>query len=372
MIPINTHTLELSGTSCEIGRALARTAAAQPALHAAHTGGLEGFGPAQAAEAAALFQRWCPGLADELLCFAEELHVLPEQVCYAAMTYLRPRCGQIALLPGATKEGKPLLARSYEFNHEFEDFCLVRTSIPGKYTHMGTSVLLFGRDDGFNEHGLAVTMSSCGFPVGAMPYMRAPKLAGLQYWAVIRALLENCRDVDDALHYLTGMPIAYNLNMILMDKAGNAALYETLDGRAAVKRLGADTPEQMLCATNHAVLPELSRVEPQALVHSLERYRAMQERFGGKTGVEREELKTFLLEGYPNGLCCHYYREFFGTTKSMVISPADGTIELCWGGRAENGWDCYSISKPLQSASYEKQLCAETPEQSIFGWQPTA
>lgn len=38
---------------------------------------------------------------------------------------------------------------------------------------------------------------------------------------------------------------------------------------------------------------------------------------------------------YPDGLCCHYFEEFFGTTKSMVISPTDGTIKLCWGGRME-------------------------------------
>lgn len=65
---------------------------------------------------------------------------------------------------------------------------LVRTSVTGKYTHMGTSTMSFGRDDDFNEHGLAVTMSACGFPVGAVPFLRAPKVKGLHFWAAIRAL----------------------------------------------------------------------------------------------------------------------------------------------------------------------------------------
>lgn len=53
---------------------------------------------------------------------------------------------------------------------------------------MGTSVLHFGLDDGFNEHGLVVTMSSCGLPIGPLPDMRAPKLKELQFWVVIRAI----------------------------------------------------------------------------------------------------------------------------------------------------------------------------------------
>ena len=196
------HTMNLEGTSYEIGCALGRMTAGIPPLRANATGGMEGFGPAQADEAIALFDRWCPGLTEELRGFADTLDTRPEQVLYYAMTYLLPRCSQIGLTPGLTAEGKPMVARNYEFNHEAEDFCLMKTAVKGKYTHMGTSVLQFWREDGLNEFGLSVTMSSCGFPVGPMPYMRAPKLRGLQFWAVIRALLENCRDVAECLAYL--------------------------------------------------------------------------------------------------------------------------------------------------------------------------
>lgn len=363
------HTMNLEGTSYEIGCALGRMTAGIPPLRAHATGGMEGFGPAQADEAIALFDRWCPGLTEELRGFADTLETRPEQVLYYAMTYLLPRCSQIGLTPGLTAEGKPLVARNYEFNHEAEDFCLMKTAVKGKYTHMGTSVLQFGREDGLNEFGLSVTMSSCGFPVGPMPYMRAPKLRGLQFWAVIRALLENCRDVAECLAYLEGMPIAYNLNMILMDKEGNAALYETLDGRTAVKRVGPDSPEA-LCATNHVVLPELVSHEPEILVHSARRYDYIRQQLDGKTGVSREQLKGMLLAKYPDGLCCHFFEEFFGTTKSMVISPADGTIELCWGGRAENGWRLYDIASPLENGAQTIGLNMEKATPGTYGYQP--
>lgn len=368
MISIQTRTLDLAGTSYEIGHRLGKMIEGIPELKAHHTQGMKGFDSAQAKEAAELFDRWCPGLTEELTGFADALQVRPEQVFYYSMTYLVPRCSHIALLPGITAEGKPLVARNYEFSHEAEDFCLIKTSVKGNYTHMGTSVLHFGRDDGFNEKGLSATMSSCGLPVGALPYMRQPKLKGLQFWAVIRSVLEHCADVEEALAFVKDMPIAYNLNMILLDKGGRAALVETLDGRMAVKRIDAASEEQLLYATNHAVLPELEHVEPRAMVHSLRRFEYIGEQFAGRTGITREQLKSAQHSSYPDGLCCPYFEEFFGTTKSMIISPADGTIELCWGGRDENGWRTYEIAEPLENGTRTIEIEPKKAAPGTFDW----
>jgi predicted choloylglycine hydrolase len=353
---IKTRSIELTGSNYEIGTTLGKMTASVKPLRELHTAGFKGFDNAEVKKAAALFSRWCPGLNEELQGFADALQVPLAQIFYYGMTYLRPNCSQIALLPSMTKSGRPLLARNYEFSHEAEDFTLVKTSVTGKYTHLGTSVLHFGRDDGFNEYGLAVTMSSCGFPVGPLAYMRKPKLVGLQFWAVIRALLENCKDVNEALDFVTGMPIAYNLNLMLMDKVGNIALVETMDGHRAVKQISHGKREQYICATNHPVLPELIPYEPSAMRHSLQRYEWIRQRFDGASDVTSEDLKEMLLSKYPNGLCCHFFNEFFGTTKSMVIDPVCGTIELCWGGRRENGWHKYSIQEPLTFSEKEIEI----------------
>lgn len=179
-----------------------------------------------------------------------------------------------------------------------------------------------------NECGLAVTMSSCGFPVGSLEYMRKPQVKGLQFWAVVRSVLENCSDVEEALEFLREMPIAFNVNLMLMDRKGNVALVETMDGRVAIKRVCPEGEETYLCATNHVVFPELLSCEPQAMRHSM----------------------------YPEGLCCHFFRDFFGTTKSMVISPVHGDIELCWGGDAANGWNLYHTSVPVEPSIGEIEL----------------
>jgi len=353
---IKTRTIELSGSNYEIGAALGRMTAAIPQLKALHTAGLPGLDADAAERASALFSQWCPGLNEELQGFADALQVPVTQIIYYGMTYLRPNCSQIALLPALTESGRPLLARNYEFSHEAEDFTLVKTRVKGKYAHLGTSVLHFGRDDGFNESGLAVTMSSCGFPVGALAAMRKPKLAGLQFWAVIRTLLENCQNVREALDYTAEMPIAYNLNLMLLDRTGNIALVETLDGRRAVKHISRGEGEQYLCATNHPVLPELIPYEPKAMRHSWQRYEWIRGRLAGAGAVTSKDLQEMLLAPYPDGLCCHCFREFLGTTKSMVIDPAGGTIELCWGGRRENGWHKYSIQAPLAFTENEIEI----------------
>ena len=353
---IMTRTIPLAGSNYEIGIALGRMTASKAPLKKLHTAGFTGFDDADVQKASVMFSKWCPGLNEELQGFADALQVPLVKIFYYGMTCLRPNCSQIALLPSMTKNGYPLLARNYEFSHEAEDFTLVKTSVTGKYAHLGTSVLHFGRDDGFNEYGLIVTMSSCGFPVGPLEYMRKPKIAGLQFWAVIRALLENCKYVEEALHFMAEMPIAYNLNLMLMDKAGNIALVETLDGKRAVKKISDDGCEKYLCATNHPILPELVPCEPSAMRHSLQRYDWIRQKLDGADNITKEILKEMLLSKYPEGLCCHFYNEFMGTTKSMVFDPAYGKMELCWGGLRENGWCEYSIQDPLEFTEKEIEI----------------
>lgn len=370
MKKITTHTMELKGSNYEIGRALGRYAASMPGLKEAYTSGFAGFTSQEAKEAQALFDRWCPGLTEELAGFADEVQASPEDILYYAMTYLRPNCSQLALLPSKTADHHPLLARNYEFNEEMEDFTLIKTSVNGRYSHLGTGVLSFGRDDGFNDQGLAITMSSCGFPVGAAPGMRRPALKGLQFWAVIRSLLENCRDTDEALSFLQDMPVAYNLNLILLDKSGRSALVETLDGTMISRRIDEASPCQALCATNHPVFEELAAREPAAMVHSLRRRQYLLKQIDKPGLMSRQDLKEMLLSPYPDGLCCHYYQEFFGTTKSMILDPLDGTIELCWGGRVENGWRTYRLADPLPFSTTEIEIQSLFASPDIFQPQP--
>lgn len=358
--------LELKGNNYEIGKKLGQIAAQIPPLRAFQTSGWNRFDPQDASLAKAMFDRWCPGLNEEIQGFADALDVDPMQVTYYAMTYLKPGCSQMVLLPGKTQNGHVMLARNYEFSNQYEEFTLTRTSVEGKYTHLGSSVIQFGRDEGLNECGLAVSMSSCGFPVGAYEQMRRPAIRGLQFWAVIRTLLENCKDVIDALSYLKGMPIAYNINLLLADRSGRAALVETMDGIMAIKQIDKQGTQKYLHATNHVVLPELKQYEPMVMRHSLQRYEYIQQYLDHADSITTEDLKVLLHSKFPQGLCCHYYEEFFGTTKSMVMNLNEGEIKLCWGGLADNGWQSYYVSQPLYECTQSIDIMHERSQPGIF------
>lgn len=364
---LQTHTIQLQGSSYEVGYQLGKVIRSIPALKEKCIIEKNSLDLLAVKEEITLLDRWCPGLSAELQGTADALQVKVEQLYFLNMTYLIPRCSQIAVLPKASKDGKPLLARNYEYSAEIEDFCFIKTSIEGKYSHMGTSMLYSGRDDGCNEHGLAVTMSSCGMPVVDFPNMRQPKIKGLQYWVIIRAILENCKNVAEALDYIQDMPIAFNMNMIVLDKSGRVALVQTMDGRHAVRY--EQNQAGVLFATNHSVLKELQKFEPQAFVHSIRRYKYINKQLTGKNNITSNELKTMLLAKYPNGLCLHNYKESFGTTKSLVISPVDGTIEICWGGNIENGWNIYSMQQTIPLASQDIYLNMEEMAAGIFDYE---
>lgn len=46
---------------------------------------------------------------------------------------------------------------------------------------------------------------------------------------------------------------------------------------------------------------------------------------------------------YPNGLCCHYYNEFFGTLRSMIFDVTEQTIEMTFGSPQTNNWHIFSV-----------------------------
>lgn len=334
---------ELKGTHYEIGHQLGELLGRKKMLLNKRAI----FTEDEVAAAINLFESYSPGLCDEMRGYADAVDVKVERMIYPFMTYLRPRCSQMTLLPQLTANGHTILARNYEFAPRFEDFHLFQTEVKGKYAHVGGSVAEFGRSEGINECGLGVSQTSCGLPVGNLKKMRAPAFQGLQFWAVIRTILENCKDVEEAVKYSKKVPIAYNINLLLADKEGHAALIETLDGRFAVQRIGPDSERKYLHSTNHAHIEELIAYEPLAMRNSRVRYDLISQFLKIKRRKKEEEIKQLLLTEYPEGLNCHFYQEFFGTIKSVIMDLNEGRFTICWGGLAENGWKDYAVKKMI-------------------------
>ncbi|SDX44753.1 C45 family autoproteolytic acyltransferase/hydolase [Eubacterium barkeri] len=352
---------ELTGSSYEIGYQLGKKTMANPQLTQIQKSDTEIFTDGQLAQMNEMFDRYCPGLSDELRGFAKAVGASEKQMYYYAGTCLTPGCSLIAALPSLTKDGRVLVARNYEFSHKMEDFSFGKTKVNGKYAHIGSSSMLFGRSEGINECGLMVGSTSCGLPVGNFEPMRKPAINGLQFWAVIRSLLENCKDVDEALKTALDIPIAYNINLMLADKTGKAVLLETFDGEKEWKLIDSTTAEQYLHSTNHAHLPKMKQLCPIVMEHSTCRYDYISKYMVQAEKLTPDDLKSLLLSEYPSGLCCHWYDEFFGTIRSMVFDVTAGTVEVCFGGLAENGWTSYSLSEDFKTHSQTVHIQSEHP-----------
>lgn len=289
-----------------------------------------------------IYEEFCPELLQEIEGFSEALGVPIENLRYYDYTWLKPRCSQFSILPSKSTEQKIFAARNYDFSHRLDDMMLCKTSIKNNYAHLGFSTLLFGRVDGVNEKGLAITMSSTGFPVGNFPKMRPPKFKGLQFWAVIRAILDKCKNVDDAIKLVEKIPMAYNANFIVSDESCSIALIETFDGAFRYKKIDSSSKENYLSATNHIVLPELIHYDPKKMYNSRIRFDLIKSKMEKNSLISKNDIKKILSDAYPDGLCCHFYTEFFGTLSSAIYDPIKRKVDICFGPGDLNPW--YSIS----------------------------
>ncbi len=342
----------LEGNNYEIGKQMGKMRAGFPGLILNE----DAFSKQEESQVYKLFDEFCPGIKEEVQGFADVLKVPVNRVFYYAMSYLKPGCSQMAVLPSKSSNGHVMMARNYDFSDKMEGMVLTTTRVKGRYAHISSAVAEFGRADGMNEYGLAVSQSSSGMPVGNFGCPKKPVITGLQFWAVIRSVLENCKDVDEVVKLSMEMPIAFDINMIVADPKGNAALIESFDGKKAIKRLDSRSKEQFICSTNHIHLPELKQFSPLNMRNSVTRYELINQTLGSKDKIYKEDLKKLLSTKYPEGLCCHYYDDFFGNLRGMIFDITEGTVEVCFSSPALNNWHIFKVDGEIKQQVYPVKM----------------
>lgn len=348
----------LQGSSYEVGVQIGNWALTKPDLLQTMLLPPKTYPQNKMTEIKKLLDEYCSGINEEIHGFADTVGVSVEQVIFYAMTYLERGCSLMAALPGKTKNGHTLLARNYDFNDSIEEMCFAYTEIKGKYRHIGSTLNLFGRCDGMNEHGLAACKASNGLPVGNFEGGQKAGVTGFSFWIVIRSILENCKNVKEAIDWTMNAPIGYNISLMVADKDNHIALLQCIDGHKAYRILGEESAETYLSVTNHTVLEEIKPYEKMVIDSSVIRNNRITELFQNNDKVSKNALKQLLSLSYPNGLCCHYYDEFFGTLRSMIFDVTEQTIEMTFGSPQTNDWHTFSV-KPLD----EKELRVLLPQE---------
>jgi len=360
----------LRGSAYEVGQEQARQIEHIPGFVEFFRSGRDIPARLEFRHALSQFSRYNPGLVEEIEGFCDVLKIPPEHLIYYASTCLTAtHCSHLVVLPSLTEAGHILVGRNYDFGDTMDDMRLCSTYIEGKYAHIGFSNMFFGRNDGLNEHGLSVTVSVGGLPVGLMTGLRAPLRDGFQFWALVRTMLEQCRTVEEAIEVFQEFPNCGNPILILADSSGAAALAEAFGAHKAIRRIDDSGPDKYLIATNHFLSPEMRRLEPTVFNHSRTRYRAAQAYLDqAAPHLNVEAIKRLLSTIYPAGLCCHYYREFFGCLHSLVFDLTTRQVEVAFGSPAANDWHTISFSPDIRPGVYPARLPLEQSQPDF--WPP--
>lgn len=343
----------LEGSSYEVGKQQAEALMADKGTVEFFTKPCDEFGSLTSQDLDQIIrfnEQYCPGLNEEIKGFADTLQVPAENVIYYAASYPRGgACSHMAVLPEITRDGHLYVGRSYEWSLD-DEMRLCTTRIKGKAAHMGFSIFQFGRFDGMNEHGLTVTMSM-GVPGPS------PKEKGVRFWVVIKTLLENCKTVNEAEKFIREIPISFYLNLMVADKTGEAALFEIACSKMSVKRIGPMTKEKYLCSTNHYNQPEMLGCDTNRMWQSLARYKAMADRLETKKpAIDKETIRHILSSHMPEGVACHYYKDWLGTLWSLLFDVTSGSMEVCFGSPVHNPWRSFSLGDSVGITTYRARF----------------
>ncbi len=115
MITMHARHIKLEGDNYTIGQKLGAMVQAVPELANSHIMPDSVFSKGNEKKVLKLFDRFCPGINEEITGFSDILKVPAEQILYYALSYMEPGCSQMALLPSKTENGHTLIAGTMIF-----------------------------------------------------------------------------------------------------------------------------------------------------------------------------------------------------------------------------------------------------------------
>lgn len=344
----------LEGTAYECGRSLGchihSRSGPEYGMYAGQIPGLNDLTDGEMETLLRLNDRYCPGINDEMRGLADGLGVDLRRLAARMRWHSQSGfCSHIAALPGATADGHVLAARSYEWSRD-DALCLITARVRGKYRHIGFSLFACGRFDGLNEKGLCVTMSA-GAPG------KKPTSGGFPFWASLRAVLDSCAGVAEAVELLSAMPSCFYVNYILSDREGNAALVEDACGHRSVKRIGPGSQQHYLFSANHFTLPGTAERGDAPMWMSRARSQRMERALAAASPkITKESLKALLTAPVPEGLSCHLYNDGFGTLWSMLFDATAASVDISFGPPDANAWHTFGLDDPPGVTEYSALL----------------
>lgn len=211
----------------------------------------------------------------------------------------------------------PLLVRNYDLDPGLSESTLLETRWTGTRV-AGMVEGLAGLADGINEAGLAAALAFGGREVTGR---------GFGIPIIMRYLLEQARDRQDAVDLLSAVPCHMAYNVTVLDAAGGWATVQLSPDRPALV-----TEDRF--ATNHQGRVEMA--EHGRFTRTLERAAHLERLTAGPAGAE-----AFLRAP----LHSTRYDEGFGTVYTAAYRPSSGAIALSWTDGCPAEWTLGAIGE---------------------------
>jgi len=245
-------------------------------------------------------KRVFPEIFEEIQGFAEGCSISYEELKSFLLTLGVEKHGCSIF---AASNPHPILGRNYDFFYEFKKFSETRLTMPKDgYWSIGDSTVFIGLEDGMNENGLTI----------AMAFVPQKEIKpGVNWFIAIRAVLDKCSNVKEALKLLSNIKYCTGNNYVLVDQGGDMVVIEASSRKIKVRK-----PEQgFIVAANHFVHREMRDVEnvKERPSTSVKRYKRIIDIINANKGRVDIKLARRILSDHEGSICSHVKQMKFGT-----------------------------------------------------------
>lgn len=259
-----------------------------------------------------IYKKYYPEILDEIQGLADgqccDIRIL--QAVLFSMYSIPPACHCSCF--AAVTENDILLGRNSDFLTDIEKMNqnVIYKLTDGAYSFTGNTTAFVEIEDGVNEHGLAIGLTSV-YPFG--------RKAGFNAGILLRYFLEKCKTVSEVISCAESLPIASAQTFTLADSSGDIAVIECNSERIEIiKSLSTET--SFVCATNVFHLPEMMIYNNQEIDNwfAETRYHTLIFALNDSNNIPTLSFAKKLLSG-EYGFLCQYDRDTGKDTVWSVI-----------------------------------------------------
>lgn len=252
-----------------------------------------------------LYHQFAPFILEEIKGLADGLELSQHEAFmhFAGFFANRPSGCSIMM-------NEDYMVRNYDQEPSTYDgrFCLFQPS-DGGYASVGPTMMITGRTDGINEHGLSIGYNFVN--------SRANE-DGFVCNMLARIVLETCKSIDEAIELLKEIPHKHSFNYCLLDITGKTIVVEATPRNVTVR-------ESLVC-TNH--FHKLTSENRYTMADSLRREKVLFEFLQGEKNWQHAYA---LLNNIEEKIYATKYSAWDGTIHTAIYHPKELIAMISFG-----------------------------------------